>query len=423
MDHNLLEIKDLYVQYTTDGRAVEAVNGITITVKKGDTLGLVGETGAGKTTTALAIMGLVPDPPGKVTSGEILLNGENLLQKSAKELRTIRGKDIAMIFQDPMTSLNPVLPVGDQIREVILLHEKLSKAEATHKACQMLELVGIPAERYDEYPHQFSGGMKQRVIIAIALACNPKLLIADEPTTALDVTIQAQVLEMMRDLKEKYGTAMILITHDLGVVAEVCNNVAIMYAGQIVESGTLDDIYSDPQHPYTIGLFRSIPDLTSKQRRLEIIPGIMPDPSNLPKGCNFCTLPVCHGALQAGKAAGCAALKVPRSALLEKRRTGGLKRCRRFWKSEISKSISIRKTVCCTQLITCRSPLKRAERSALSANQAAANPRWGALCCICFRRRRGRSCSAARTFQTRKKRSCMSCGATCRWCFRTRIHP
>ena len=289
MDHNLLEIKDLYVQYTTDGRAVEAVNGITITVKKGDTLGLVGETGAGKTTTALAIMGLVPDPPGKVTSGEILLNGENLLQKSAKELRTIRGKDIAMIFQDPMTSLNPVLPVGDQIREVILLHEKLSKAEATHKACQMLELVGIPAERYDEYLHQFSGGMKQRVIIAIALACNPKLLIADEPTTALDVTIQAQVLEMMRDLKEKYGTAMILITHDLGVVAEVCNNVAIMYAGQIVESGTLDDIYSDPQHPYTIGLFRSIPDLTSKQRRLEIIPGIMPDPSNLPKGCNFCT--------------------------------------------------------------------------------------------------------------------------------------
>ena len=289
MDHNLLEIKDLYVQYTADGRAVEAVNGITITVKKGDTLGLVGETGAGKTTTALAIMGLVPDPPGKVTSGEILLNGENLLQKSAKELRTIRGKDIAMIFQDPMTSLNPVLPVGDQIREVILLHEKLSKAEATHKACQMLELVGIPAERYDEYPHQFSGGMKQRVIIAIALACNPKLLIADEPTTALDVTIQAQVLEMMRDLKEKYGTAMILITHDLGVVAEVCNNVAIMYAGQIVESGTLDDIYSDPQHPYTIGLFRSIPDLTSKQRRLEIIPGIMPDPSNLPKGCNFCT--------------------------------------------------------------------------------------------------------------------------------------
>ena len=289
MDHNLLEIKDLYVQYTTDGRAVEAVNGITITVKKGDTLGLVGETGAGKTTTALAIMGLVPDPPGKVTSGEILLNGENLLQKSAKELRTIRGKDIAMIFQDPMTSLNPVLPVGDQIREVILLHEKLSKAEATHKACQMLELVGIPAERYDEYPHQFSGGMKQRVIIAIALACNPKLLIADEPTTALDVTIQAQVLEMMRDLKEKYGTAMILITHDLGVVAEVCNNVAIMYAGQIVESGTLDDIYSDPQHPYTIGLFRSIPDLTSKQRRLEIIPGIMPDPANLPKGCNFCT--------------------------------------------------------------------------------------------------------------------------------------
>ena len=287
MDHNLLEIKDLYVQYTADGRAVEAVNGITITVKKGDTLGLVGETGAGKTTTALAIMGLVPDPPGKVTSGEILLNGENLLQKSAKDMRTIRGKDIAMIFQDPMTSLNPVLPVGDQIREVILLHEKLSKTEATHKACQMLELVGIPAERYDEYPHQFSGGMKQRVIIAIALACNPKLLIADEPTTALDVTIQAQVLEMMRDLKEKYGTAMILITHDLGVVAEVCNNVAIMYAGQIVELGSLEDIFARPGHPYTKGLFGAIPNLKVDARRLSPIEGLMPDPSNLPSGCHF----------------------------------------------------------------------------------------------------------------------------------------
>ena len=287
MDHNLLEIKDLYVQYTTDGRAVEAVNGITITVKKGDTLGLVGETGAGKTTTALAIMGLVPDPPGKVTSGEILLNGENLLQKSAKELRTIRGKDIAMIFQDPMTSLNPVLPVGDQIREVILLHEKLSKAEATHKACQMLELVGIPAERYDEYPHQFSGGMKQRVIIAIALACNPKLLIADEPTTALDVTIQAQVLEMIRDLKKKNNTSMLLITHDLGVVAQNCDSVAIIYAGEIVEYGTLCQVYENAMHPYTEGLFGSIPNLETNSRRLAAIDGMMPDPTALPEGCKF----------------------------------------------------------------------------------------------------------------------------------------
>ena len=197
MDHNLLEIKDLYVQYTADGRAVEAVNGITITVKKGDTLGLVGETGAGKTTTALAIMGLVPDPPGKVTSGEILLNGENLLQKSAKDMRTIRGKDIAMIFQDPMTSLNPVMTVGEQILEVIRNHHpELSRQEAKKQAGDMLEMVGITAGRYDDYPHQFSGGMKQRVVIAITLACRPKLLIADEPTTALDVTIQAQILKL-----------------------------------------------------------------------------------------------------------------------------------------------------------------------------------------------------------------------------------
>ena len=223
MKNELLEIKNLAVQYTVDKEVAQAVNGISLTVKKGDTLGLVGETGAGKTTTALSIMGLVPDPPGKVVSGEICFDGEDLLKKSPKEMRKIRGEEIAMIFQDPMTSLNPVLTVGDQIKEVILLHDKVSNAEAVKKSCKMLELVGIPAERYEEYPHQFSGGMKQRVIIAIALACNPKLLIADEPTTALDVTIQAQVLELMQTLKEKYGTAMILITHDLGVVAEVCN--------------------------------------------------------------------------------------------------------------------------------------------------------------------------------------------------------
>ncbi|WP_320936645.1 ABC transporter ATP-binding protein [Enterocloster lavalensis] len=288
MDHKLLEIKNLTVHYVVDKEVVEAVNEISLTVEEGATIGLVGETGAGKTTTALSIMGLVPNPPGKVVSGEILLNGEDLLKKSNKEMRRIRGKDLAMIFQDPMTSLNPVMTVGDQITEVIQLHEKISKAEAQKKACAMLELVGITGERYGEYPHQFSGGMKQRVIIAIALACNPKLLIADEPTTALDVTIQAQVLDLMRSLKETYGTAMILITHDLGVVAEVCDQVAIMYAGEIVEKGTLEDIYNSPRHPYTVGLFQSIPDLDVESERLNIIPGMMPDPANLPEGCNFC---------------------------------------------------------------------------------------------------------------------------------------
>ena len=279
MDHKLLEIRNLTVHYVVDKEVVEAVNEISLTVEEGDTIGLVGETGAGKTTTALSIMGLVPNPPGKVVSGEILLNGEDLLKMSNKEMRKIRGKDLAMIFQDPMTSLNPVMTVGDQITEVIQLHEKISKTEAQKKACAMLELVGITGERYGEYPHQFSGGMKQRVIIAIALACNPKLLIADEPTTALDVTIQAQVT---------YGTAMILITHDLGVVAEVCDQVAIMYAGEIVEKGTLEDIYNSPRHPYTVGLFQSIPDLDVESERLNIIPGMMPDPANLPEGCNFC---------------------------------------------------------------------------------------------------------------------------------------
>ena len=290
MSDTLLDIKNLNIVYSTSDGVVYALNDANLQIKRGEALGLVGETGAGKTTLARGIMRLIPNPPGKILSGEILYEGKDLLKLSEKEMRQMRGRQISMIFQDPMTSLNPVMTVGEQILEVIRNHHpEFSRQEAKKQAGDMLEMVGITAGRYDDYPHQFSGGMKQRVIIAIALACNPQLLIADEPTTALDVTIQAQVLEMMRDLKEKYGTAMILITHDLGVVAEVCNNVAIMYAGQIVESGTLDDIYSDPQHPYTIGLFRSIPDLTSKQRRLEIIPGIMPDPSNLPKGCNFCT--------------------------------------------------------------------------------------------------------------------------------------
>ncbi len=283
----VLEVKDLAIEYRTRKSVVQAVNGISFQVPRGTTMGLVGETGAGKTTTALGIMGLIPVPPGKVVSGEILFQGENLLEKSQSDMRSIRGKRISMIFQDPMTALNPILTVGDQICEVIRLHEKLSMHESVAKAKEMLELVGIPGERYNDYPHQFSGGMKQRVVIAIALACNPMLLIADEPTTALDVTIQAQVLLLMNKLKKELGTSLILITHDLGVVAETCESVAIMYAGEIVEIGTLEDIYEHGCHPYTKGLFDSIPDLDVEQTRLKPIAGLMPDPSALPKGCNF----------------------------------------------------------------------------------------------------------------------------------------
>lgn len=283
----VLEVKELAIEYRTRKSVVQAVNGISFQVPRGTTMGLVGETGAGKTTTALGIMGLIPVPPGKVVSGEILFQGENLLEKSQADMRSIRGKRISMIFQDPMTALNPILTVGDQICEVIRLHEKLSMHESVAKAKEMLELVGIPGERYNDYPHQFSGGMKQRVVIAIALACNPMLLIADEPTTALDVTIQAQVLLLMNKLKKELGTSLILITHDLGVVAETCESVAIMYAGEIVEIGTLEDIYEHGCHPYTKGLFDSIPDLDVEQTRLKPIAGLMPDPSALPKGCNF----------------------------------------------------------------------------------------------------------------------------------------
>ena len=258
-----------------------------MTLNKGQTLGLVGETGAGKTTTALGIMNLVPDPPGKITSGEILFQGEDLLKKSPQELRKIRGDQITMIFQDPMTSLNPVMTVGDQIAEVIKLHGKVSKGEVKESSKRMLELVGIDGGRYGDYPHQFSGGMKQRVIIAMALACNPTLLIADEPTTALDVTIQAQVLRLMKELKEKLDTSMILITHDLGIVAEICDTVAIMYAGEIVEYGTLEQIFNHTAHPYTVGLFESIPRLDIKVDRLKPIKGMMSDPTALPQGCKF----------------------------------------------------------------------------------------------------------------------------------------
>lgn len=284
----MLEIRDLTIHYETDEGICHAVNHISLDLEKGKTIGLVGETGAGKTTIALGIMGLIPNPPGRVIGGEIFLQGENLLEKNKHEMQKIRGKKISMIFQDPMTALNPIDTVGDQIREVILLHEHgLSKADATKKACEVLEMVGIPAERYEEYPHQFSGGMKQRIVIAIALACNPELLIADEPTTALDVTIQAQVLDKLNELKEQLGTSMIMITHDLGIVAEMCDQVAIVYAGEIVEMGSVWDIFDRPGHPYTLGLFGSLPSVAEDKPRLTPIPGLMPDPMNLPEGCSF----------------------------------------------------------------------------------------------------------------------------------------
>ena len=283
----ILEIRDLSVEFHSDGHIVHAVNGIRLKLREKETLGLVGETGAGKTTTALSIMQLISSPPGKITRGEILFEGDDLLKKPAKEMRKIRGKKISMIFQDPMTALNPVLTVSDQIAEVIRNHQKCSRAQALQQAVDMMQLVGIPAERGREYPHQFSGGMKQRIVIAIALACNPHLLIADEPTTALDVTIQAQVLRMMKKMRDQFATSMLLITHDLGVVAEICDRVAIMYAGEIVEYGSLAHIFKNPQHPYTKGLFDSLPSLEEDVRRLRPINGLMPDPTNLPSGCKF----------------------------------------------------------------------------------------------------------------------------------------
>lgn len=288
MNEKVLKIQDLTVEYHTDEGVVEAVNGINIELDKGRTLGLVGETGAGKTTTARSIMQLIQTPPGKIVEGTIRLNGLDVMSASEKQLEKIRGAQVSMIFQDPMTALNPVITVGDQIAEAILIHQKVSQEEAKKKAREMLEMVGIPGARLGEYPHQFSGGMKQRVIIAIALSCSPQLLIADEPTTALDVTIQAQVLELMKELKEKFEMAMIMITHDLGVVAEVCDDVAIMYAGRIVEQGNLEDIFRRTKHPYTEGLFNSIPNIDDRKAELIPIKGLMSDPYNLPEGCSFC---------------------------------------------------------------------------------------------------------------------------------------
>lgn len=282
-----LSVRDLTVEYTSDGDIIHAVNGVSFDLERGKTLGLVGETGAGKTTIAKSILRILPEPPAHVRGGEIHFEGQELLGLSEEQMRHIRGKNIAMIFQDPMTALNPIMRVGDQIAEVVELHEKCGHAEAEKKAREMLEMVGIPGERYREYPHQFSGGMKQRVVIAMALACSPDLLLADEPTTALDVTIQAQVLDMINALKQKYGTSMLMITHDLGVVAEVCDTVAVVYAGQIVEYGTKAQIFDAPTHPYTQGLFGSLPDLKSDVERLSPIHGLPPDPSHLPKGCHF----------------------------------------------------------------------------------------------------------------------------------------
>ncbi|MDR5659842.1 ABC transporter ATP-binding protein [Serpentinicella sp. ANB-PHB4] len=287
MSETILNIKSLKVEYNTQEGSVKAVDNLSFSLNKGETLGLVGETGAGKTTTALSIMQLVPNPPGKIVDGEIYFNGINLLNQKNDEMRKIRGNKISMIFQDPMTSLNPVMTVGSQIAETIMLHQKFSKKRAAEKAEEMLDLVGIPKNRAGEYPHQFSGGMRQRVGIAMALSCNPELLISDEPTTALDVTIQAQVLELMKKLKEQFKTSMLLITHDLGVVAEVCDKVAIMYAGKVVEFADVHTLFTKPKHPYTKGLFNSIPSLDEEVDRLKPIKGTMPDPTNLPRGCSF----------------------------------------------------------------------------------------------------------------------------------------
>ena len=291
-----VEINDLAVEFRTDDGIVKALNGLDLKIEEGKTLGLVGETGAGKTTAGLSILRLVPSPPGVIVGGSIKLNGEDIFSKTEHEMQALRGKAVSMIFQDPMTSLNPVMTVEEQIAEVIELHEDVNHKGAIEKAKEMLEMVGIPGERGTEYPHQFSGGMKQRVVIAIALACSPSLLIADEPTTALDVTIQAQVLEMMKELKVKYNTSMLMITHDLGIVAEICDTVSVIYGGRVVEHGSLDDVFNNTRHPYTEGLFRSLPNLDNRSEKLKPIKGLMPDPTNLPEGCTF--YPRCDYAME-----------------------------------------------------------------------------------------------------------------------------
>ncbi len=282
-----LSVRNLKVEYRSGKSIVHAVNDVSFDLVRGKTLGLVGETGAGKTTTAKTIMRILPEFTARVADGEIILDGEDLLGLPEKDMRRIRGEKVSMIFQDPMTALNPLMTVGEQIAEAVRLHNAVSRVDAERRATEMLEMVGIPAERFKQFPHEFSGGMRQRVVIAEALACNPELLIADEPTTALDVTIQAQVLEMIRNLRDRLNTAMIMITHNLGVVAEVCDDVAVIYAGEIIEHGSKRDIFKRAAHPYTLGLFASLPSMSKDSRRLQPIEGLMPDPSNLPDGCRF----------------------------------------------------------------------------------------------------------------------------------------
>ena len=284
----LLEVNDLETEFKVKRGTVKAVNGVSFAVDKGEILAVVGESGSGKSVTSLSVMGLIRDP-GRVAGGEILFNGENLLKKNTKEMQAVRGDKISMIFQEPMTSLNPVYRIKDQIMETILTHTTMSKKEALDRAIQMLDLVGIPApeQRVNDYPHQMSGGMRQRVMIAMALACDPELLIADEPTTALDVTIQAQILDLINRLREKLGMAVLLITHDLGVVAETADNVVVMYCGRVVEQATVEQLFTKPLHPYTQGLLDSIPKMDEDRERLYMIKGIVPDPIHLPKGCSF----------------------------------------------------------------------------------------------------------------------------------------
>lgn len=285
----ILDVNELQTHFFVEKGVVKAVDGVSFQIKKGETLGIVGESGSGKSVTSTSIMRLIPDPPGKIVGGEMNFKGENLLDKSEAEMRKIRGNEISMIFQEPMTSLNPVYTVGNQIMETIRLHQDVNKEEALKRAVTMLEKVGIPSpeQRVHEYPHQLSGGMRQRVMIAMALACNPELLIADEPTTALDVTIQAQILDLMKELRDEFNTAIMLITHDLGVVAEVADQVAVMYAGRVVEQTDVETLFQSPKHPYTIGLIKSIPKLDGRQERLQPIRGVVPDPFSFPVGCKF----------------------------------------------------------------------------------------------------------------------------------------
>ena len=301
MGEPLLDIRNLKTCFYTEDGIVPAIEDVSFSLNRGETVGIVGESGSGKSVTALSVMRLIPNPPGRIEAGEVVFEGENLLEKPIGEMRQIRGNEIAMIFQEPMTSLNPVLTVGDQIMESIILHQRLGKQDAKDKAVHMLKLVGIPSpeRRVNDYPHQMSGGMRQRVMIAMALSCNPKLLIADEPTTALDVTVQAQILELMMALKDELGTSVMLITHDLGVIAETADKVVVMYAGKVVEEAGVKELFREPAHPYTVGLLGSIPKLNEDTLRLQSIDGVVPSPFSMPKGCRFsprcrCAMDICR---------------------------------------------------------------------------------------------------------------------------------